>query len=291
MPDISAGFIYSYERRAEMLLQQMDSRFEPYVFLPETAIGKKKMIVEQYGEVDALDVNVRHQAAVFTDPPHDSRWVTPRDYYINSGIDEQDVERRLTDPTGNYQKSQVAGIKRKMDDSVITAFFADAMTGEDGNTTTTFAADGGTTVLVGTTGMTIDKMRAGKTNLRAAEALENGDMVIMAIAAQQHDDLMSQTQLINLDYSSRPRLENDEIVSFLGTRVIDSQRLALNGSSDQRCPMWCKSGMALQKWKGVRVKVENRPDLVSTMQVKTLATFDSTRTQGGKVVEIVCDLP
>ncbi len=290
MPEINAGYIYSYERRAEMLLQQMDSRFEPYVFLPETAIGKKKMVVEQYGSVDAQEVTERHQKAEFTDPPHDSRWVTPRDYYINSGIDEQDIERRLTDPTGNYQKSQVAGIKRKQDDSIITAFFADAQTGEDGNTTVTFAADGGLVVVVGTTGMSIDKMRSAKTNLRASEALENGDMVIMAIAAQQHDDLMSQTQLINLDYSSRPRLEDDEIVSFLGTRVIDSQRLALNGSADQRIPMWVKSGMALQRWKGVRVKVENRPDLVSTMQVKTIATFDSTRCQGGKVVEIVCDV-
>ena len=291
MPEINAGFIYSYERRAEMLLQQMDSRFEAYVFLPETAVGKKKMIVEQYGEVSAQEVTERHQKAEFTDPSHDSRWVTPRDYYINSGIDAQDVERRLTDPTGNYQKAQIAGIKRKQDDAIISAFFADAMTGEDGNTSVTFAADGGTTVVVGTTGMSIDKMRSGKTNLRAAEALENGDQVIMAIAAQQHDDLMSQTQLINLDYSSRPRLENDEIVSFLGTRVIDSQRLALNGSGDQRIPMWCKSGLALQRWKGVSVKVQERADLVSTMQVKTIATFDATRVQGGKVVEIVCDIP
>ena len=291
MPEINAGFIYSYERRAEMLLQQMDSRFEAYVFLPETATGKKKMIVEQYGEVSAQEVTERHQKAEFTDPAHDSRWVTPRDYYINSGIDAQDVERRLTDPTGNYQKAQIAGIKRKQDDAIISAFFADAMTGEDGNTSVTFAADGGTTVVVGTTGMSIDKMRSGKTNLRAAEALENGDQVIMAIAAQQHDDLMSQTQLINLDYSSRPRLENDEIVSFLGTRVIDSQRLALNGSGDQRIPMWCKSGLALQRWKGVSVKVQERADLVSTMQVKTIATFDATRCQGGKVVEIVCDIP
>lgn len=291
MPEINAGFIYSYERRAEMLLQQMDSRFEAYVFLPETAVGKKKMIVEQYGEVTAQEVTERHQKAEFTDPSHDARWVTPRDYYINSGIDKQDVERRLTDPTGNYQKSQVAGIKRKQDDAIISAFFSDAMTGEDGNTTTTFSADGGTSVAVGTTGLSIDKMRAGKTNLRASEALENGDMVIMAIAAQQHDDLMSQTQLINLDYSSRPRLENDEIVSFLGTRIIDSQRLALNASGHQRIPMWCKSGMALQRWCGVTVEVEKRPDLVSTMQVKTIATFDATRLQGGKVVEIVCDIP
>lgn len=290
MPDIEAGFIYSYERRAEMLLQQMDSRLEPYVFIPETATGKKKMIVEQYGAVEAAEVTQRNQPATFTDVPHDARWVTPRDYFINSPVDEFDVQRRLTDPSGEYQKSQVAGIKRKMDDAILNAFFGDAMTGEDGNTTTTFSGDGGTTVAVGTTGLTIDKMRAGKTNLRAAEALENGDMVIMAIAAQQHDDLMGQTQLVNLDYSSRPRLENDEIVSFLGTRVIDSQRL-LTASGDQRVPMWCKSGMACQKWKGVSVKVENRPDLVNTKQIKTIATFDATRLQGGKVVEIRANLP
>ncbi|MCR9093452.1 MAG: phage capsid protein [bacterium] len=291
MADIDAGAIYSYERRTEMLLQQEDSRFEPYVFIPETATGKKKMIVEQYGQVEAAEVTQRYQAATFTEVPHDSRWVTPRDYFINSPVDEFDVQRRLTDPTGNYQKSQVAGIKRKQDDACITGFFADAMTGEDGNTTVTFAADGGQTVAVGSTGMTIDKMRSGKTNLRASEALEKGDMVIMAIAAQQHDDLMSQTQLINLDYASRPRLEDDEIVSFLGTKVIDSQRLALNASGHQRIPMWCKSGMALQKWKGVSVKVENRPDLVNTKQIKTIATFDATRLQGGKVNEIVCAIP
>lgn len=291
MPEINAGYIYSYETRTELLLQQMDSRFEQYVMVPETARGKKKMIVEQYGAVTAQEVTERHQKVNFTDPPHDSRWVTPRDFYVASGVDGQDVERRLTDPTGNYSKSQAAGIKRKQDDLIISAFFASAMTGEDGNTSVSFATDGGQTVVVGTTGMSIDKMRQGKTYLRAAEALENGDMVVMAIAAQQHDDLMSQTQLINLDYSSRPRLENDEIVSFLGTRIIDSQRLALNGSGHQRIPMWCKSGMALQKWQGIRAKVEPRPDLVDTIQIKTIATFDATRTQGGKVVEIVCDIP
>lgn len=291
MAEIEAGFIYSYASRFELLLQQEDSRFEQYVLVPELAQGKKKMIVEQYGEVTAQEVTTRHQAATFTDPPHDSRWVTPRDYYINSGVDKQDVMRRLTSPQDGYLRSQAAGMKRKMDDAVIAAFFADAMTGEDGNTTVTFAADGGESVAVGTTGMTIDKMREGKTDLRANEALENGDTVIMAIAAQQHDDLMSQTQVINLDYTSRPRLENDEIVSFLGTRVIDSQRLTLNGSGHQRVPMWCKSGMALQKWQGVEVVVENRPDLVSTTQIKHTATFDATRLQGGKVVEIVCDIP
>ena len=291
MPEINAGYIYSYETRTELLLQQMDSRFEPYVTVPETARGKKKMIVEQYGAVTAQEVTERHQKVNFTDPPHDSRWVTPRDFYVASGVDGQDVERRLTDPQGNYSKSQAAGIKRKQDDLIISAFFASAMTGEDGNTSVSFSTDGGQSVAVGTTGMSIDKMRQGKTYLRAVEALENGDMVVMAIAAQQHDDLMSQTQLINLDYSSRPRLENDEIVSFLGTRIIDSQRLALNGSGHQRIPMWCKSGMALQKWQGIRAKVEPRPDLVDTIQIKTIATFDATRTQGGKVVEIVCDIP
>ena len=291
MPEINAGYIYSYETRTELLLQQMDSRFEQYVLVPETAKGKKKMVVEQYGQVEAQEVTERHQQVSFTDPSHQARWVTPRDFYVASGVDEQDVERRLTDPQANYAKSQAAGIKRKQDDLIITAFFANAMTGEDGNTSVSFSTDGGTSVSVGTTGMSIDKMRQGKTYLRAAEALENGDMVVMAIAAQQHDDLMSQTQLINLDYSSRPRLENDEIVSFLGTRVIDSQRLALNGSGHQRIPMWCKSGMALQKWKGVRARVQDRADLVDTVQIKTIATFDATRLQGGKVVEIVCDIP
>lgn len=291
MPDIDAGYIRFYNSKFEHLVQQMPSILQSCVYQGPDKSGKTGMVVEQLGTVDPQEVTQRHQQVTLTDPPHDSRWVDPRDFYVASGVDEHDVIRRLSDPEGEYAKSQVYGMNRKKDDLILLAFFADAKTGEDGATTTTATQDNVGNVAVGTTGATLDKYRDGKRQLRAAEALAVGDPVYTAIAAQQHEDLMTETQMISLDYTSRPRLENDEITSFMGIQFKDSQRLNVNASGHQRVPLWCKSGMAFQSWIGTKTKVQDRPDMVSTMQVKTLSTFNATRLQGEKVVEIVCDIP
>lgn len=288
---INAGYIHGYNMQFEALLRQRGSRLMDCVYNPPKATSKIQMTVEQIGSTTVNEQTQRHQPITLTDPSHDARWVRPRNWWAASGVDERDLLRRMQDPSGQYMESHVDGMGDKIDDLILVAFFGTALTGEDGDTSVAFAADGGFTVSVGTTGLTLDKIREGKTDLRGAEALHQPmrDPVFCAIAAQQHDDLLSETQVISLDYTSKPRLENDEITSFMGTIFKDSQRLNTSGG-DQLVPMWTKSGMALQMWKGVSTEIKDRPDLIKTKQILTTATFDATRQQGPKVVQIVCDL-
>ncbi len=290
MPEINAGYVQSYETRFEMLLQQMESRLEACVDVRPPTVGKNAMVVDQTGTSEANEVTQRHQPVQFTDPPMDSRWVRPRYWYVAAGVDEPDLERRLTDPTGQFAKSQVAAMMRRKDDLIIKSFFGDALTGEDGATVATAANDGVTVIPQGAAGLTVEKWRAAVKALVGNEVDDEDEDLWLAVTSHEHDALLGQTQIINSDYHQKPVLERGRVRFFLGTNVKITNRLLTNANGDRRVPLWVKSGIVLQPWKGVSTKIQDRADLVATTQVKTTASFDATRTQGKKVVEIVCDI-
>lgn len=288
--NITTHFVQQYTTNVQLLLQQKGSKLRNAVSVGSYT-GKAAKAIEQVGPVTAQKRTIRHGDTPLISTPANARWVFPVDYEWADLIDDQDKLRMLIDPTSSYSQNGAYALGRAMDDEIISAFFADAKTGENGSTTTVFGADQDVVVGTGSTGPTglnISKLREAKKILMQNEVDIDNDPLFCIITASQHDDLLNEAQAISLDYNTRPVLVDGKITAFMGFNFIHTERLPVNGSSQRRVAAFAKSGMHLGLFNDINTMISERADKGYATQVYVKGTFGATRTEEGKVVEIVC---
>ena len=288
--NVTTHFVQQYTTNVQLLLQQKGSKLRNTVTVGSYT-GKAAKAIEQVGPVTAQKRTIRHGDTPLISTPADARWVFPVDYEWADLIDDQDKLRMLIDPTSSYSQNGAYALGRAMDDEIISAFFADAKTGENGSTTTVFGVDQDVVVATGSTGATglnISKLREAKKILMQNEVDIDNDPLFCIITAAQHDDLLNEAQAISLDYNTRPVLVDGKITAFMGFNFIHTERLPLNSSSQRRVPAFAKSGMHLGLFNDINTMISERADKGYATQVYVKGTFGATRTEEGKVVEIVC---
>lgn len=295
--------VSSFSTNVQLLLQQKGSKLRPYV-TEGMYVGKAASPVDQIGAVEMQTVTGRFGPMGRVDAAVDRRWVYPVDYDLPQLVDHFDKLRTLTDPESALVQSAVFAAGRKMDDVLISAYFADAKTGETGGTTTQFGT-GLTTSGVGNrnvpvafeaaaaTGLTVAKLREGKRALMAAQVDVESDPLTCAITAKQHDDLLKEIQIVNLDYNDRPILKEGKIDRFLGINFVHCERLVTgtdNASGTSRAvPLWARSGMHLGIWNDVETAISQREDLQGRpWQAYLKMTIGATRIEENKVLRVWC---
>ena len=282
--EVQEWSVIDYKNTVELLLQQRGSKFRAAV-MEDSYHGKQGASVNQIGAVTAELQTTRHADTPLIETPHDRRWVFPSTYRWADLIDDTDKLKIIADPASPYAINGAMAIGRAMDDKIILAMTASSLTGEDGTTTTTFPA--GQTASTTSGGLTVAKLREAMQLLIAAEVDVDNEALFCAIGAQQHDDLLGQTQAISLDFTNKPVLVDGRIKSFMGFNFLDSQRLALSGT-DRTVVCWAKSGVHLGMWGDLDVQIDVRPDKNYSTQVYVKATFGATRIEEEKVVAITC---
>lgn len=289
--NIPSHYTQQYADNLELLLQEKGGKFRPYVTF-DTYVGKQASPVDQVGAINMQPVTGRFKPIGRVDAPVDRRWVLPSDFDLNQIIDSFDKLRLLIDPNSKYVQNGVMAAGRQMDDLVIDAFFGTAKTGESGGTNTSFPSANQIAVNEGSasnTGLTVAKLRAAKKLLRKYHVDFETDPICCAISAEQEDDLLAEAQVISLDYNDKPVLVDGKIKRFLGIDFIHSERLATDGSSYRRVPMWAKSGMHLGLWNDITTDIDRRKDLSGLpYQAYIYMTAGATRLEENKVIEIKC---
>lgn len=290
---ITNAYAQQYSSTIQLLLQQKESRLSGTV-TPHTITGAKAATpVEQIGKVEATERTRRYPPLAPDDTPHTRPWFYPRDFDWNDLIDSIDKLRILADPQSAYVQNGVAAMNRAKDRVIIGTFFADRNTGETGSTSVTFASEGNSVAVgfgaSGNVGLTVAKLREAKRILMAAEVDVESDPLTVAVKAKQHDNLLAEMQVISLDFNERPVLVDGMVTRFLGFNFKHTELIAANGSSQDRVPAYAKSGVHLGIWADVATDVSQRKDLAGhPWQVYVTGTFGGTRSEGPKVVEIVC---
>jgi hypothetical protein len=288
--NITTHFVQQYTSNVQLLLQQKGSKLRNCVTVGSYT-GKAAKAIEQVGPVTAQKRTIRHGDTPLISTPANARWVFPTDYEWADLIDDQDKLRMLIDPTSSYSQNGAYALGRAMDDEIIEAFFATAKTGENGSDNTAFGAGQDVVVATGSTGATglnISKLREAKKILMQNEVDIDNDPLFCIITAQQHDDLLNEAQAISLDYNTRPVLVDGKITAFMGFNFIHTERMPLNNSNQRRVAAFAKSGMHLGMFNDINTMISERADKGYATQVYVKGTFGATRTEEGKVVEIVC---
>jgi hypothetical protein len=289
---IPTHYAQQYASNVSLLLQQKGSYLADTCMPMSITGAKAATVVEQIGQVAATKRTTRYPSLSPANTPHERPWVYPSDYDWNDLIDSIDKLRTVVDPTSSYVQNAVYALGRAKDDEIIAAYFGDRKTGETGATTTSFPAGQQVSVshgAAGAVGLTVAKLREALRLLIAAEVDVDSDPMTVAITAKQHDNLLGEIQVTNLDYTDKPTLKEGRVTQFLGFNFKRVERLKTDGSSYRRVPVYAKSGVCLATWNDISTDISQRRDLAGLpTQVYAYGTFGATRLEEKKVVEIKC---
>ena len=284
--EVETSFVQQYSDNVSLLLQQRGSKLRDCCMMGSYT-GKAAKAVEQIGAVAAQERTSRHADTPLISTPHDARWVFPKDYEWADLIDDQDKLRMLIDPTSPYAVNGSYALGRSMDDTIISAALGTSKTGENGSTNTAFDTTN-QQIASGSAGLTISKLREAKKILMENEVDMEMDELFIIVTAKQMDDLLGTTEVTSSDYNTVKALVQGDVDTFMGFKFKHSERLTVDGSSDRRVIAFAKSGMHLGVWNDINARISERDDKSYANQVYVKGTWGATRTEEGKVVEVLC---
>lgn len=303
---IPVHFINSYSTNVQLLLQERGGKLAECVMIG-THTGEMASPVDQVGAVKAQRVTTRHGDTPLISTPGDRRWVQPSDWDWGDLIDKVDRLRLLIDPQSAYTQNGVMALRRAQDDEILAAFYGVAKTGVTGAVNVAFntalVGAGGNVIgptvgASGNTGLNVAKIRAARKYFMSKHVDLDYEDLYIAVTAEEHDDLLAETQIVNLDYTERPVLTEGKITRFLGftfkhiefgdVAFYDAAPSMISGTVNY-CPAWVKSGMHLGIWQDLVVRVAERPDKRFSTQVYVCGTYGATRLEEKKILRIDCD--
>lgn len=285
--EITEAMVKQYSDNFLLKSQQMTSRLEPWVRHEDGIVGQSKT-VDAVGSSSARKRTTRNDDSPVMKTPFYRRWIDLADYDWGDLIDEQDLNKLVTDPTSSVIKSGVSALNRSKDDVIITAMGGNARTLDAG--TTLVALPAAQKVAVAATGLTLSKLQTTKEILTAAEAYnadDPEDQLVIAVAARQITDLLGDDKLTSADYNTVKALVAGTIDTFMGFKFVQTQRLSL-AASVRYCYAWVKSGVVRGVGQDIVRELTRRSDKSFAAYPYAKMSIGAVRTEEEKVVEIAC---
>lgn len=289
---VNAASLYAkeYATLLQLLTQQEGSRLRQAVMVGSHK-GDSAQVVEQESSVEMQAAGARFAPIGRVDSTYDARWVFPSNFELNQLVDTFDELRMFVDPKSTKFRNALNAAGRTMDSLILAALNGTAKTGSDGSTSTVLPAAQKVAVTfggAGNTGLTVAKLRRAKQILMAANVDVTREPVYCAIKALQHDNLLSEAQVINLDYNDKPVLVDGMVTRFLGINFIHTELIESSSTSDY-IPVWVKSGVHLGVWKEPETNMSQRVDLTSQpWQAYLKMVMGATRLEEVRTVQISC---
>lgn len=292
--EVPDHYSLSFTTNVELLLQDMESMFEG-TYTMGGYTGEAAQVVKQFGEVEFGEKTGRNEDTTFAEIQHKQRWVHPTDYDLALPIEKEDEIRMLNSLLSPYVSAMAAAWNRKKDNVISAAIFGTSYTGVRGTTSTAFdsnntiavnaVAPGGTPA---NSGLNVEKLIQVRQAMKAARVNLKMETPIVAVTAAQKSDLLREQEVGSADYNQVKALVDGEIDTFMGFRFIEWEELPTSATDIRRCPVWVPSGVHMGMWNGLETSIDKRPDKKNLTQVLMKGTIGATRTQEGKVHEILC---
>lgn len=279
----------------ELKLQQMGSMLRAKV-REGFHTGKMASPVNQVGAIQSKAPAGRYAPKNRTDSDFTRRWVFPTDREIDQLIDSFDELKTIVDPKSAYVENAAMACGRDWDDAIIAAATGDAKIGQDAASLTTETFDTSAFQIASNfgasaaAGMTVAKLIEAKRILRHYHNDLDSDPATLIIGSSEEADLLKQAQVTSRDFNGeRPVLVDGKIVRFMGFDIVVMERLPITTTNTRGCLAFVKSGLYLGMWKDTTNRVSIRNDLSSEpYDLYTSHSFGATRTQPGKVIQILC---
>lgn len=258
----------------------------------------------------------RHSDVVYTDTPHSRRMVVMEDWYDADLVDQEDKIRTLMNLDNEYAVSMAHGMGRKYDEVIIDSLLGNAFGGRRGATVVALPlsqkiAAFKTGELTGSK-LNVATLRATRKKFKQAESIRKGEEIIFAMAAQQADDLLAETEVTSSDFNSVKTLVSGETDTFMGFKFVELELLPFNeaivnytvatgevtaGASTGAIPLGegriCvaftrQKACILARGSEVKGRVDELPNKHYAWQVYCSMTIGGTRMEEEQVVAVFC---
>ncbi len=294
-----AGLIPLYSTQfstnLELLLQQQGSMLRGRCREGQH-VGKMASPINQVGALSLKAPAGRFSPLPSQQAAYVRRWVFPQEGELPQLVDTFDELQTIVDPKSGLVETAANAVGRAWDDCLILQATGVSNLGQDANslTTETFSTANfqiaSTFGAAAASGLTVAKIIETKRILRHYHNNLEMDTPTMVIGSQQESDLLNQVQVVSTEYNDRPVLVDGHVKRFLGFDIVVSERLPQTTVNTTRGVLvFVKSGLYLGVWKDMTNTIDPRTDLSGRpWQVLTQTMYGATRTQPGKVVQILC---
>jgi hypothetical protein len=256
--------------------------------------GEKSQVVNFIGPVEFVERDTPYSDTKLSQLEHTTRWITGKEYDCAVLVDRLDTLKMIYDPTSPYVERFREAAARKMDEITMAAFFADAKAGKDGTTTVSFPA--GNTVVHGSTGLTVAKLRAMRKLIKKRHVDVRTVRPYFAVNAEGIDDLLGEVAVGSSDYNAVKPLVDGEVSTFMGFQFIpyEDNGNSLKGrgiptftdsGTIRQSPVWVPDGMHYGDWDALTITINNRPDKNNIKQIHGTFTGAATRIDESKVFQ------
>lgn len=288
-------FVTQYKTLLKMKLQQTASMLRGKVEEGYHAGAKMASPINLVSAMALKTPEGRFAPKVNTPADYQRRWVMPVDKEGDQLVDSFDQLKTPIDPKSKLVERAAAAVARAWDDEIIRAATATAVIGADVGSLTTEAWSGysvastfGASAAVGLTVAKLNEARRILEKNHNADELNAGGGTLV-IGSSQHADLRNQALVTSNEFNRNGGvLVDGNVTKFMGFNIVQSERLAV-ASNVRTCLVFVKSGIYLGIWQDIKTQVFQRSDLSSNpWDISTVVSFGATRTELGKVVEILC---
>jgi len=284
-----------FSTNLELLLQQKGSMLRGRC-REGAHVGKMASPINQIGALALKAPAGRFAPLPQQQAAYDRRWVFPQEGELPQLVDNFDELQTIVDPKSGLVETAASAVGRAWDDCLILQATGTANLGQDANslTTETFVTASfqiaSTFGSASASGLTVAKFIEAKRILRHYHNDLEMDTPTMVIGSQQESDLLNQVQVVSTEFNDRPVLVDGHVRRFLGFDIVMSERLpqtTVNTTRGVLC--FVKSGLYLGVWKDMTNNIDVRTDLSGRpWQILTQTMYGATRTQPGKVLQILC---
>jgi hypothetical protein len=310
---ITEWYVKEFSNTVYQVSQQKDSRLAQYA--RQESQSSKMKAFDRIGDTDVEEKTTRHGDTPRIDTPHSRRNVILKDFHWADLIDDTDKMRTLNDPTNPYVLAAKAAFNRKKDQVFYDAAIGTALTGENGDSTATFA----TTQMIAAvnggafSGLNIATLKAIKQKFWQNEAVDDmaGEKIHMAIDSYGLNDLLSTTEIASTDYNTVKALALGNLNEFMGIvfhrvelrngkkGVLSTEAAAVTynlttgaygaGSSalgGTKYIAWVESGMIHSVGQDITARISERDDKCYSVQPYVKMSTGAVRMEEEKVVMI-----
>lgn len=263
--------------------QQIKSRLRPYVKMKN--LTGEQFAYDGLGDVEMTEIVSRQKPVVFDSIDHNRRKIRKRRFAVTLPIDEADARATLTNPEGDYAEACIRAAERVFDRVGIEAAFATVSTGRDFDTSVSFATDGGLTIDA-TSGLTYEKFLESQRKFHNNEVgTELPENFLFLCTGDEEEQMFKESEIISGDFSRRFVVDQGEISKVLKFNILVYGASVTNpmlnvASTTRDCIAMSSRALCYAMAVDMKLKVQERSDLIETVQVQVIVELGAVRTEG-----------
>lgn len=287
-----------YTANVQAALNKQGGLLMPYVSMASYQ-GEKAQVINFIGPVEFVERDTPYGDTEVTQLEHTQRWIVGKEYDCAVLVDRLDVLKMIYDPTNPYVMRFREAAARKMDEIIMSSFYAAAKSGKDGTESVAFPAKD--TVAHGSTALTVAKLRAMRKLIKKRHVDLRTTRPYFAVTADETDDLLAEVAVGSSDYNAVKPLVDGEVSNFMGFTFVPYEDNGVatggkgiptyddGGNTIRECPVWVPDGMHYGSWDSLDIIINNRADKNNIKQIHGTFTGGSTRQEEGKVFKCEVD--